>query len=176
MPEKSILLDVSVLFNGAAAELPFAFTISPEDTEKTLDLSFAEDVKVTGRAYEKAHGVGKAESFVELTFTLEGAYDTHCARCTKDLHRPFFLEKTYGLTKHLKDDDDAYIEVPSGVLDVYELCETAFYLELPTKVLCKEDCKGLCTVCGHDLNEGECGCDRSFKRFALKELEKLLDK
>ena len=49
MPEKSILLDVSVLFNGAANELPFAFAIHPEDTEKTLDLSFAEDVKVTGR-------------------------------------------------------------------------------------------------------------------------------
>ncbi|MBO4749763.1 MAG: DUF177 domain-containing protein, partial [Lachnospiraceae bacterium] len=42
--------------------------------------------------------------------------------------------------------------------------ETLLYNELmenwPAKILCKEDCKGLCPVCGKNLNEGECGCDR----------------
>ncbi|MCD8187633.1 MAG: DUF177 domain-containing protein [Ruminococcus sp.] len=33
-------------------------------------------------------------------------------------------------------------------------------LQLPTKYLCKEDCKGLCMVCGCDLNESECDCLR----------------
>ena len=33
--------------------------------------------------------------------------------------------------------------------------------KLPSRVLCKEDCKGLCPVCGTNLNEKECGCDRT---------------
>ena len=34
---------------------------------------------------------------------------------------------------------------------------------LPTKVLCDEDCRGLCPVCGTNLNKEECGCDRTVK-------------
>ena len=176
MPEKTYLLDISALFNGEVSELPFAFTLHPEDTEDTLDLVFPNDVSVEGRAYEKARGVGKAESFTALEFTLLGRYTTHCARCAKPLEASFAVTHTYALARRLSSDDDAYIEVPDGVLDVYELCETTFYLELPTKVLCREDCKGLCTVCGHDLNEGECGCDRSFRRSPFEDLKKLLDK
>ena len=33
-------------------------------------------------------------------------------------------------------------------------------VSLPLRVLCREDCKGLCTVCGQDLNQRECGCER----------------
>jgi uncharacterized protein len=33
-------------------------------------------------------------------------------------------------------------------------------LALPVAVVCREDCKGLCTVCGNNLNERECGCER----------------
>ena len=32
-------------------------------------------------------------------------------------------------------------------------------VDLPTKVLCSEDCKGICRVCGHNLNEGTCDCE-----------------
>ncbi len=34
----------------------------------------------------------------------------------------------------------------------------AIVLSLPTQLLCKEDCKGICPKCGHNLNEGQCGC------------------
>ncbi len=46
-------------------------------------------------------------------------------------------------------------------LDVDRLIYEEILLGFPTKVLCDEDCKGLCKVCGHNLNEGECGCDRT---------------
>ena len=48
-------------------------------------------------------------------------------------------------------------------------------LDFPTRVLCSEDCKGLCHKCGKDLNEGDCGCDHREidPRFAV--LQQLLD-
>ncbi len=56
-------------------------------------------------------------------------------------------------------DETEYI---SGYdLDVDRLIYEEILLGFPTKVLCDEECKGLCKVCGHNLNEGECGCDRT---------------
>ena len=175
MTEKKINIDVSRIYNGEVKEIPFSFGIVPEGTED-MDLAFENEARVTGKAYEKAHGKGKAESYVELTFTIDAESGTHCARCAKDMTIALHMEHTYGVTKKLEGDSDEFIEAPQGQIDVYELAETAFYLELPTKVLCKEDCKGLCPLCGHDLNEGECGCDRSFGTNHLEGLKKLLDK
>lgn len=58
----------------------------------------------------------------------------------------------------LELDDTEYI---SGYdLDVDRLIYEEILLGFPMKVLCSEDCKGLCKICGHNLNSGECGCDR----------------
>ena len=45
-------------------------------------------------------------------------------------------------------------------LDVDKLISGEALLNWPSRVLCREDCRGLCPVCGHNLNQGECGCDR----------------
>ena len=44
-------------------------------------------------------------------------------------------------------------------LDTDALVGNEILINWPMKVLCHEDCKGICTVCGKDLNDGECGCD-----------------
>ncbi|MDE6735845.1 MAG: DUF177 domain-containing protein [Desulfovibrio sp.] len=46
------------------------------------------------------------------------------------------------------------------MLDLAAVCWEQFMLSLPVAPLCKEECKGLCPVCGANLNEGECGCER----------------
>ena len=60
-------------------------------------------------------------------------------------------------------------------LEVDELVYTEVILNLPSKHLCKADCKGLCFKCGKNLNEGDCGCksDEPDPRFA--KLRELLD-
>jgi uncharacterized protein len=60
-------------------------------------------------------------------------------------------------------------------LDVDDVLETAFILDMETKFLCREDCKGVCPECGRNLNEGPCVCrKKSDPRLAV--LEQLLDK
>lgn len=169
-------IDVSKIYNGEVTEIPFSFTFVPEGTENE-DLTFDAPVRVDGRVYEKARGRDKAESYVELAFTVSGDYITHCARCAKELKCPFEAKRVYGLTKKLESEDsEEYIEVPDSLLDVAELARTVFYLELPTRVLCREDCKGLCPVCGTDKNERECGCKIDTGANKLADLKKLLDK
>ena len=55
-----------------------------------------------------------------------------------------------------------------------ELVNADILLELPTSVVCGEDCKGLCPICGHNLNEGDCGCDRSVPDRRFDKLRELL--
>ena len=44
-------------------------------------------------------------------------------------------------------------------MDLQMLLEEEMQLAWPSKILCNEECKGICKKCGHNLNEGECGCD-----------------
>ncbi len=55
-------------------------------------------------------------------------------------------------------EDVSYIKEYN--LDVDMLVYEEVALRLPSKVLCKEDCKGICPVCGTNLNHNECGCNR----------------
>jgi uncharacterized protein len=45
-------------------------------------------------------------------------------------------------------------------IDLGDLAREQILLNVPMDLICKESCQGLCTVCGKDLNEGECGCER----------------
>jgi uncharacterized protein len=57
-------------------------------------------------------------------------------------------------------DEDASPEIMEGYhLNVDELINNEILLNWPLKILCKEDCKGICKVCGKNLNDGDCGCD-----------------
>jgi uncharacterized protein len=44
--------------------------------------------------------------------------------------------------------------------DVDKLVYSEVLIDVPLRVLCSEDCRGLCYKCGANLNRGECGCDR----------------
>ena len=57
-------------------------------------------------------------------------------------------------------DTEEYVVCEEGVLDLTELVRTDFLLELPTKVLCREDCQGLCPQCGKNLNFDSCQCKK----------------
>ena len=74
---------------------------------------------------------------------------------------------------------DSVKETPLSVTIVEEDTgdnpSTCFVLDMETKFLCDEDCKGLCSSCGKNLNLGPCGCRKTIDpRFAV--LEQLLDK
>ena len=89
-----------------------------------------------------------------------------CDRCLSpqrvEIPIDFFNEVDMNKTAEERAQDLDETDYISGYdLDVDRLIYEEILLGFPTKVLCDEDCKGLCKVCGHNLNEGECGCDRT---------------
>ena len=73
------------------------------------------------------------------------------------------------------DENDDYILVPTGMIDMDELVMTDVTLEIPFQLLCREDCKGLCPVCGSDLNVKTCNCNQKQIDPRLEKLKMLLD-
>lgn len=56
------------------------------------------------------------------------------------------------------------------VLDLKEYLRQSFLLSQPLKILCREDCKGLCPICGADRNKDECGCNQEIGDPRLRSL------
>ena len=88
-----------------------------------------------------------------------------CDRCLEDVPTEFSIDidKTIDFKKSDEDrindlDETCYIDHSS--LDVDLLASNEILIHFPMKTLCREDCKGICPVCGQNLNLGECGCDR----------------
>jgi len=65
------------------------------------------------------------------------------------------------------------VKYPGEIIDLTESIREDTILGLPLKVLCREDCRGLCPRCGQNLNEKECGCERSRVNNPFSELDKL---
>ncbi|MBP5197889.1 MAG: DUF177 domain-containing protein [Lachnospiraceae bacterium] len=92
------------------------------------------------------------------------SFSAPCDRCLKDttvvldldfeyvIHGPEFVGED-------EEDDDQKPFIDGYYLDTEALINNEILVNWPLKILCKEDCKGVCPVCGQDLNEKQCGCD-----------------
>ena len=108
---------------------------------------------------------GEAKSLLDYT----------CDRCMCRFSRDKAVSLHFLLAETLEGEDDDIILLDQGEVDVGELAYTAFILDMDTKHLCSEDCKGLCPGCGVNLNQAPCRCKKQADpRWAA--LEQLLNK
>ena len=110
-----------------------------------------------------------------LRGTLSASLRCVCDRCAAEFDREVSYPLDIPLASELQDEDNPdYFLLDGDELDLEELLETVFILNMDTRFLCRDDCKGLCSRCGKNLNEGPCGCrTESDPRLAV--LEQLLD-
>lgn len=90
--------------------------------------------------------------------------DIPCDRCLKSVETDIEFTIDCVINMDLSDSEGIEVEDQDFVdgynLDIDKMIYPEILINFPDKTLCKEDCLGLCLVCGHDLNESECGCDR----------------
>lgn len=95
----------------------------------------------------------------ELTFTAE----VPCARCLVPQEVTRTVEVAELFTDPAKrepeDEDDPGYELEDDLtaIDLTTLVRDALVVDLPVRVVCSEDCQGLCPTCGADRNLGDCG-------------------
>jgi len=99
-----------------------------------------------------------------ISGTVQGVGECQCARCLEPASVSVRGEvEEYILlsdSREAADDPDEEYEVlpEDHIIDLAPILSAALILDLPLIPLCKEDCEGLCSTCGANLNEGPCGC------------------
>jgi len=104
--------------------------------------------------------VGKGK--VRVTGRVDLTLSMVCDRCLKPMTVPVSID----IEEHISEDElanpddaDEFFYMTGTKLDVEKLISNEILINWPPKVLCRQDCKGICKKCGKDLNLGDCGCD-----------------
>ena len=110
-----------------------------------------------------------AEAEVFVNGHIETRAQVECDRCLKQVELPvnadFELEYITGAEYESNSAAELTEEVMSvsvfdgQTIDVDEIVKEQILLAVPTRMLCQEDCKGICPVCGIDKNTGDCECE-----------------
>ncbi|WP_461812819.1 YceD family protein [Faecalimonas sp.] len=84
-----------------------------------------------------------------------------CDRCLEEVPTEFGLdfEKIVNLNDEQENESDEKNYIDGYHLDVDKLLYNEILIGWPMKILCSDDCKGICNVCGQNLNEGTCDCE-----------------
>lgn len=164
-----MVLDLHGIFAGEQVSLPFSFSLDMTDYDRSGIRPFPDAAEVSGV-------VENCADVVELRGEARVVYCSPCDRCQRDVRRPMTIPMQHVLVTSLnREDNDELILVEDMRLDVSELAESDIILALPSKFLCKQDCRGLCPRCGKDLNDGDCGCDTREIDPRLESLRQLLE-
>lgn len=124
-------------------------------SEQTYRVAGDTPMAVTAAYREK----GKALLQVKGALNVE----LFCDRCLTPVAREIcidFEQEVYApeaIPPELNADEQIFMD--GCQLDIQTLIDSEMVMNWPPKILCREDCKGICTRCGKNLNEGECGCD-----------------
>ena len=162
-------LDLREIIHVPGASLPFSFQLDLSQEEFLGEHPIPRPVPVEGSVKNIADVLvleGEAKSLLDYT----------CDRCMSGFSREKTVPLSFLLAETLEGEDDGEIVLlEDGEIDVGELAYTAFILDMDTKHLCSEDCKGLCPGCGVNLNQEPCRCKKQADpRWAA--LEQLLNK
>ena len=134
--------------------------------QTSLDLSDLDfgGVQLAAEPIEASGQVKNTAGVLLLTAQLSTTLHCVCDRCAKPFLLPFRLPVNAVLTASEDEEDESSDEwtfsLTDDCADLDEILTTAFVFGVPAKLLCSEDCQGLCPICGADLNNGPCGCKK----------------
>lgn len=149
-----MLLGLSKIIDCPGGIVPFEMTLDLREETFGGGRPVTEPVRCTGQVRNTA-GV------LVLTGTLETRLHGTCDRCATEFSQEVRFPVEAILVRELADEDNAdewAFLLDGDNADLDDIMTTAFVLSMDSKLLCSEDCKGLCAKCGKNLNEGPCQC------------------
>lgn len=150
-----IKINVAEIKKRLVGAKTLAFDLNPAELEITPEeMALVGSVKLEGT-------ISNVGDVLLLQAQLSGQVKRACGRCLKEFTAAAeaeVVEKFYPAgAENIENDAFVY---DSDVIEITEPLREGLLLAEPMQALCKPDCRGLCPVCGADLNYGDCGCDR----------------
>ena len=168
-----MILDMGPLLRGEKSKISFDYMLEPIPMDR---VKFMDNAHVVGEITDNA-------GYMHLTATAHLAYEAECDRCLDTVNGEFVLDFQRVVAdegtlseEQIEDNVDEYVIVENGKLNIDEQLAEALLLDFPRKILCSDDCAGLCPKCGKSLKYGDCGCPKKEIDPRLAVLATLLKK
>jgi uncharacterized protein len=130
-----------------------------------------------------AFDIVKDKQQFQLTGRVRTTLELPCSRCLEPFTWPVDAEFSLRYQPHsinsgegereIEEDDLSTAFYENDAIDLGQLMREQFYLSVPMKPLCRDDCAGLCPVCGTNLNRATCDCKRGWEDPRLAVLKTL---
>ena len=147
----NMILDLKKLRQKGKDAEEFAFDYTPDgDICDIPNVKLVPPVKVKGEVTL----TGKRSCY--LDFTVEFTLNGECTRCLKEATKVYTAE----VKEELEENAEGSYPIKSDTVVLDKIADDYIIMNLPVTFLCKEDCKGICTVCGASLNDGGCKCKK----------------
>lgn len=165
-----MLIDLSDIIKdyGGRLELEKAFSM-PKTSFMGEEFTFIGDCLLKGYILNNTKSL-------ELSARVTGEMQVHCARCGK----PMTAKVSFPISEILLREDEEFSDddevlVYSGTeIDLTEAITSSFLMNVDTRFLCSEDCRGLCPKCGVNLNDEACDCDTEYIDPRLEKLAEIM--
>lgn len=150
-----MIIDLLPLLSGEVKELPLDYKEPVSDESyvryfEGLGIVPGGETVITGKIYDMT-------AYMRLKITAKLPYKTQCCRCLSDTEGVCECVIDRVLSAVSSDgEEDEVIVYTDRKLDLGQTVLEELSMTFPAKPLCKPDCKGLCPVCGQNLNEGGC--------------------
>ena len=158
-----MILDVSQLIQNDGAVKLLDFSVSLDSMHfNGQDISFETPFSLLGE-------IKNVSGVLYLNLSANVSFTTQCARCLESISVSHSFEVSEAFSKTEREDVEDVTILESGNIDLIEVIEMAFVGSLPINYFCAEDCKGLCSECGVNLNHENCSCaqDKIDPRLAV---------
>lgn len=146
-----MVVQLKELFELIGEKKDISYSIGLTELPELKGYCFSSPIAISGTIVNRA-------GIVSLDYSVKFEMQLICDRCLCEFNREHDFSFEHILVRSLNTDNDDYVVCKDNVLDLNELAISDLLLQLPTKILCKEDCKGLCLHCGCDLNTSQCDC------------------
>ncbi|MDD4319969.1 MAG: DUF177 domain-containing protein [Acidaminococcaceae bacterium] len=164
-----IKLNVVEIKKKLVGEKYFRFELEPKELNLTPD-----DLPIVGKIMVEGN-LANGGDVLLLHAVIKACVARQCGRCLKEFQaatQAEILEKFYPADAHGIEKDAYTYEY--DVVDITEALREGLLLVEPISALCKEDCRGLCPVCGIDRNLASCACETDTIDPRLAALKQLL--
>ena len=168
-----MILDMRPMLRGEVDHIQFDYLLKPDPLD---GVEFEGDAHVVGKVTDEA-------GYMHLMLDASVSYRTECARCLAPVDGKFSvqLERTVAAEgtlseEQLEENVDEYAVIENGMLNLDETIREELLLSFPMRILCEEDCPGLCSKCGKPLRDGDCGCPKFEIDPRLAVLKQWVDK
>jgi len=164
--------------SGAALDIPWG-------GKELLPFLEREDVSEMGLPHPlRVHiELYRSADHIRILGSLRGVLRLFCDRCLQPVEWTLdedidtvLIDQEYAPTEEeteLEEDDLNYEFFKGEAIDIDRFIAEQIFLTLPLKVLCSPSCRGLCPMCGTNLNYRDCGCAQAGKDSSFAVLESL---